>query len=215
DAVCAREESCRALSDDALKARAAQTRAALRDDLPSDVVCEVFALIREMAARRLGQRPYESQLHAGLVMLEGNIAEMETGEGKTLAATLPAGTAALAGLAVHVVTVNDYLARRDADLMRPLFAGLGLSVGVVTGGMGHRARQAAYACDITYCTANQLVFDYLRDSLAVGELGFGARLQIDWRASTARAARRFCSVDYSLQLSMRSTAYSSTRRERR
>jgi preprotein translocase subunit SecA len=128
-----------------------------------------FALVREMAGRTLGMRPFDSQVIGGWVILNGMLAEMDTGEGKTLTATLPACTAALAGIPVHIVTVNDYLATRDAELMSPLYQVLGLTVGVVTEELRDaRARQAAYSCDITYCTNKQLAFDYLRDRLAMG-----------------------------------------------
>jgi preprotein translocase subunit SecA len=115
-----------------------------------DLVARAFALVREVAARRLGQRPFDVQLVGGRVLLGGMVAEMETGEGKTLTATLPACTAALAGVPVHVVTVNDYLARRDAEWMGPIYEALGLSVGVIVHGMDAEARRDAYACDVTY-----------------------------------------------------------------
>lgn len=127
-----------------------------------------FALIREFAHRRLGQRPFDSQLAGGWAMLAGHVAEMDTGEGKTLTATLPACTAALAGVPVHIVTSNDYLAERDAESMRPLYAALGLSVAHIAEGMSPATRRSAYAADITYCSSKQLVFDYLRDRLARG-----------------------------------------------
>ena len=132
-----------------------------------EIVTQAFALIRETAARVLAMRPFDVQVMGGWILLNGMIAEMDTGEGKTLTATLPSATAALAGLPVHVVTVNDYLARRDANLMRPLYRALGLSVGIVTSGMSTAARRQAYACDVTYCTNNELVFDYLRDRIAL------------------------------------------------
>ena len=106
------------------------------------------------------------------------VAEMETGEGKTLTATLPAATAALAGMPVHVITVNDYLAQRDAESMGPLFRALGLSVGTIVDGMQHAERRAAYACDITYCTNKELVFDYLRDRIVRGGVG-AMRMRLD------------------------------------
>ncbi len=128
-----------------------------------------FALVREVAARTLGMRHFDSQIMGGWVILNGMLAEMETGEGKTLTATLPACTAALAGVPVHIITVNDYLATRDAQLLSPLYQVLGLTVGVVTEELKeHRARQAAYSCDITYCTNKQIAFDYLRDRVAMG-----------------------------------------------
>ena len=130
-----------------------------------ELAARSFALIRAHAQRILGKRHYDCQLLAGWVMLNGMVAEMQTGEGKTLAVTLAAGTAALAGTPVHVITVNDYLARRDSEVLRPLYHALGLSVGLVTSDMGPDERRAAYACDLTYCTAKELAFDYLRDRL--------------------------------------------------
>ncbi|SFS22525.1 preprotein translocase subunit SecA [Yoonia litorea] len=126
---------------------------------------QAFALIRELAGRELGMRHFDVQLIGGRTILNGKIAEMDTGEGKTLTATLPAATMAMAGVPVHVVTVNDFLAARDADWMRPLYNALGLSVGVILEGMDPEERRAAYACDITYCTNKQLAFDYLKDRL--------------------------------------------------
>lgn len=131
-------------------------------------VAAAFAVIREQAVRTLGQRHYDVQLLGGWILLNGLVAEMETGEGKTLTATLPACVMALAGVPVHVITVNDYLARRDATWMLPLYRAFGLSVGVVTHGMTPAERQQAYACDVTYCTNKELVFDYLKDRLTFG-----------------------------------------------
>jgi preprotein translocase subunit SecA len=122
-----------------------------------------FAIVREAGARSLGMRHYDVQVMAGRVLVEGKLAEMETGEGKTLMATLPASVAALAGIPVHVITVNDYLVVRDAGKMLPLYQYLGLSVGVVSDESDEDSRRAAYAANITYCTNKQLVFDYLRD----------------------------------------------------
>lgn len=131
--------------------------------LEDSLVAQVFALVRELAGRKLGKRHYDVQLIGGWYLIQGILAEMETGEGKTLTATLPASAAALAGIPVHIITVNDYLARRDAEAMGPVYRALGLTVGVVTAETGPDQRKAAYACDITYCTNKQLVFDYLRD----------------------------------------------------
>ncbi|MGQ4879965.1 DEAD/DEAH box helicase [Billgrantia sp. LNSP4103-1] len=127
-----------------------------------------FALVREVSRRELGMAHHDVQLLGGLAMLGGRIAEMHTGEGKTLTATLPAATAALAGIPVHVITVNDYLAARDAELMRPVYRALGLSVAVVVHGMTPHERRAAYAADVVYCTNKELVFDYLRDTQLLG-----------------------------------------------
>jgi preprotein translocase subunit SecA len=143
-----------------------------------ELAAETFAVIRETAGKVLGMRPFDVQVRGGWILLNGMVAEMDTGEGKTLTATLPAATVALAGLPVHVVTVNDYLAQRDAGLMRPLYDALGLRVGVVTSGMSHDARRQAYACDITYCTNKELVFDYLRDRIAMGPRSGHIRLKI-------------------------------------
>lgn len=130
---------------------------------------ETFALVREAAARALGQRHYDTQVLGGWVMLNGMLAEMETGEGKTLTATLTACTAALAGIPVHAITANDYLAQRDAEMMLPVYKLLGLKVIAVTDQVRDpAARQAAYACDIAYCTPKQIAFDYLRDRVAMG-----------------------------------------------
>ncbi len=145
-------------------------RIALSEDLQVNglagrTTAEAFALVREVSGRVLGMRHFDVQLVGGLLMLQGQIAEMATGEGKTLTATLTAAVMALSGVPVHVVTVNDFLASRDADWMSPLFKFLGLSVGVILEDMDVDARRAAYACDITYCTNKQLAFDYLKDRL--------------------------------------------------
>ena len=129
---------------------------------------EAFALVREQADRTLGMRHFPVQLIGGWVLLQGRVAEMQTGEGKSLTATLAAATAALAGVPVHVITVNDYLVQRDAELMGPLFRALGLRVSAVNAEMQPQAKREAYRADITYCTNKQLVFDYLRDRLALG-----------------------------------------------
>lgn len=126
---------------------------------------EAFALIRELSLRSLGRRHYDSQILAAWVMLNGMVADMQTGEGKTLAISLAAATAALAGTPTHVLTANDYLAERDATTLLPLFQMLGLSVGIVTGSTAPDERRTAYACDITYCTVKELAVDYLRDRM--------------------------------------------------
>ena len=138
-----------------------------------------FALIRELAERTIGLRHFDSQLMGGWVMLHGQLAEMETGEGKTLAATLAAATAALAGIPVHVITVNEYLVERDAMAMGPLYRALGLTVGYVTQRMALAERRAGYACDVTYCTNKQVAFDYLRDRLLLGNNRSRLRLQLE------------------------------------
>ncbi len=141
--------------------------------LLDSLVAQTFALVREQARRTLGKRHYDVQLVGGWYLVRGILAEMETGEGKTLTATLAASTAALAGIPVHVITVNDYLAQRDAKAMGPLYRALGLSVGVVTAETEPAERQAAYECQIAYCTNKQLVFDYLRDRVAMANDGAG------------------------------------------
>ncbi len=145
----------------------------LRPELKSrgfapDLVARSFALVREAAARRVQMRHFDVQLIGGQVLLQGMVAEMRTGEGKTLTATLPACTAALAGIPVHVITVNDYLAQRDAAWMAPVYRALGLKVGVIHHDMSAEERREAYRCDVTYCTNKEIVFDYLRDRLEMG-----------------------------------------------
>src|SRR5215469_15501879 len=149
-------------SDRALGEEARELRQLLRiEGLRIDLVARSFALVRELAGRTVGLRHFDVQLIGGFTLLNGMIAEMETGEGKTLTATLAAGTAALAGIPVHVVTVNDYLAARDAEAMSPLYRALGLRVGVVVHGKTPEERRAAYGCDVTYCTNKEIAFDYL------------------------------------------------------
>ena len=138
-------------------------------DFRDEAVAQAFALIRELSDRILGKRHYDVQLLGAFAMTKGMLAQMATGEGKTLTATLVAGVAGLAGVPIHVVTVNDYLAKRDAELMEPLYDALGLSVGVVVSGQDLAERQAAYAKDIVYCTNKELAFDYLRDRMVLGQ----------------------------------------------
>ncbi len=142
-------------------------------------VARLFALVREAADRALGMRHYDVQLVGGWVMLQGYVAEMETGEGKTLTATLALATAALSGRPAHLVTVNDYLARRDAEQMRPLYARLGLSVGIVVSGLSPAERRQAYAADIVYCSNKELVFDYLKDRIVLQGVSGWARLMVE------------------------------------
>ena len=149
------------------------------EGLKDELVAQVFAIAREAADRLLRMRPFDVQLVGGRVMLEGKIAEMETGEGKTLTATLPACAAALAGIPVHIVTVNDFLVMRDAAWMKPVYAFFGLKVGTITEGMQPDERRVAYGCDITYCTNKQLVFDYLKDRLMLGQEARPLHLQIE------------------------------------
>ncbi|HTL93272.1 MAG TPA: hypothetical protein VL176_13055, partial [Steroidobacteraceae bacterium] len=158
-----------AMSPEGVQQRLTRTRALLgRDGLADSVVAVAFALVNEACVHSLGIRVYESQLIAARIMLDNRLAEMATGEGKTVAAGVCAATAALAGVPVHVITANDYLVARDAGSLRPLYAALGLSVGYVTQPLDAAGRQRAYACDITYCTAKELVFDYLRDRITRG-----------------------------------------------
>lgn len=144
----------------------------------SQLASEAFALVRELSLRILGMRHHKVQVIGGYAMLSGMIAEMETGEGKTLTATLPVCTAALAGLPVHVITVNDYLAERDANWMRPVYESLGLSVGIAVHGMEPVDRRKAYSCDITYCSNKELAFDYLKDRIALGNRPTNLRLKL-------------------------------------
>jgi preprotein translocase subunit SecA len=145
----------------------------------SDEVAFAFSLAREAARRHVGMRHFRVQLLGGAAMMAGALAEMQTGEGKSLTALLPAITAALMGRPVHIVTVNDYLARRDAEQFRAAYGALGLTVGLVEHGQQFQDRQRAYACDITYCTNKELVFDYLRDRLALGPRRAYARILVD------------------------------------
>ena len=166
EAINALEPELEALDDASFAARtdALRERVAGGEDLDKLLV-EAFATVREAAKRTLGQRHFDVQLVGGIVLHKGMISEMKTGEGKTLVATLPVYLNALAGKGVHVVTVNDYLARRDAEWMGQIYRFLGLSVGCIVHGMDDDARRAAYACDVTYGTNNELGFDYLRDNM--------------------------------------------------
>jgi preprotein translocase subunit SecA len=141
----------------------------LKNSVFTDILPEVFAVIRETAKRKLNMRHFDVQLMGGIFLHEGNIAEMTTGEGKTLVATLPVCLNALSGEGVHVVTVNDYLAERDMNWMKPVYEFFGFSVGVIKHDMGTRQRQASYNCDIVYGTNNEFGFDYLRDNLVISK----------------------------------------------
>jgi len=163
--VCNGEE-LESLSHADLKLKLDDVRFSLiRKGLIEKNVVQSFAIIREIASRTLGMRHHECQLMGGLVMINNMLAEMDTGEGKTLTATLVAGTAALAGIPTHVLTVNQYLAHRDAESMTPLYRELGLTVGVATDLESDHERRYAYRCDIAYCTGKQIAFDYLRDRM--------------------------------------------------
>lgn len=150
----------------------------LRGEPDEACLARSFAVIREMAHRHLGLCHYDVQIAGGYALLQGTIAELETGEGKTLTATLAAATAALAGTPVHVVTVNDYLAQRDQSEMGPLYRALGLSVGVVVSGMSASERRAAYRADITYCSNKEVAFDYLRDRILLGYNNSNLRMKL-------------------------------------
>ena len=166
-AINALEKEVELLSDDALRARTDAFRAQLGDGKTKldDLLVPAFATVREAAKRVLGQRHFDVQLIGGMVLHEGAISEMKTGEGKTLVATLAVYLNALNGQGVHVVTVNDYLARRDAEWMAQVYSFLGLTTGVIVHGLDDEQRRAAYACDITYGTNNEFGFDYLRDNM--------------------------------------------------
>jgi len=166
DAINALEPKFQAMSDADLKQQTTLFRERLdQGESLDDILEEAFALCREAGRRFLGMRHYDVQLIGGMVLHSGSIAEMITGEGKTLVATLPAYLNALGGRGVHVVTVNDYLARRDMEWMAPIYMNLGLTVGAIQSGMDSAERQKAYACDITYGTNNEFGFDYLRDNM--------------------------------------------------
>ena len=160
------EEQTKALSDEQLQAKTAEFKQRLANgETLDDILPEAFAVCREASVRVLGMRHFDVQLIGGMVLHDGKIAEMRTGEGKTLVGTLPVYLNALAGKGAHVVTVNDYLAERDAGIMRPLYNFLGLSVGVILSNMDSFHRQQAYGSDITYGTNNEFGFDYLRDNM--------------------------------------------------
>jgi len=166
DAINAEEAAVEALSDDELKARTDWLRGRLENgESLDDLLVDAFATVREAGKRTLGQRHFDVQLLGGMVLHKGMISEMKTGEGKTLVATLAVYLNALRGEGVHVVTVNDYLAERDAGWMGQVYGFLGLTVGVIKHGMQDDERRAAYACDVTYATNNELGFDYLRDNM--------------------------------------------------
>ena len=161
------ESELQILSDDSLKNKTNEFRERLtKGETLDDLLVESFAVVREASQRTLKMRPFDMQLVGGMVLHQGDIAEMRTGEGKTLVATLPAYLNALSQKGVHVITVNEYLAKRDADWMRPIYEYLGLSVSVTASGQTHDEKKEAYEADITYTTNNELGFDYLRDNLA-------------------------------------------------
>ena len=166
-------------SDADLLSRALELRVDFRrNGFTRALACESFALTREVSGRRLGMRHHDSQLAGGWELLLGRLAEMETGEGKTLTATLPACAVAIAGVPVHVVTVNDYLTGRDAEQMKPIYESLGLSVGVIQEGMSPEEKKCAYAADVTYATNKQLAFDFLRDRTVLKDQREELRLRL-------------------------------------
>ena len=165
--INALEESYQALSDEQLRGKTDELRQALADGKTLEqILPDAFAAVREAGVRSLGMRHFDVQLIGGMTLNDGRIAEMRTGEGKTLVATLPAYLNAISGKGVHIVTVNDYLAERDANWMRPLYEFLGLSLGIIQSAQAHEDKKQAYLCDITYGTNNEFGFDYLRDNTA-------------------------------------------------
>src|SRR5213596_4134128 len=160
------------LTDEQLQAKTAEFKQRFENgESLEDLLPDAFAVVRETGKRSLNMRHFDVQLIGGVVLHQGRISEMKTGEGKTLVATLPAYLNAIEGKGVHVVTVNDYLARRDMEWMGPLYTGLGLTVGAIQSDMDPDERQAAYACDITYGTNNEFGFDYLRDNMRPASRG--------------------------------------------
>ena len=174
DKINALEDQFKALSDDEIRAKTDEFRARLdKGETLDDLLPEAFANAREAAVRTLGLRPFDVQLMGGIFLHQGNISEMKTGEGKTLMATLPVYLNALTGRGVHVVTVNDYLARRDCEWMAQVYTALGLTSGVVVPGQSDEEKKAAYDADVTYATNNELGFDYLRDNMKYKLEGHG------------------------------------------
>ena len=172
DAINRQESSLESLSDEALAAKRDEFRERIASgETLNQVLSDAFAVCREVSKRTLGLRHFDVQMVGGMTLHEGRISEMRTGEGKTLVATLPAYLNAIEGKGVHVVTVNEYLASRDANWMRPLYEGLGLTVGVIASGQSPEDKRAAYAADITYGTNNEFGFDYLRDNMAFSPEG--------------------------------------------
>ena len=168
DKIESMADAYKAMSDEALRAKTTEFKERLQNgETLDDILPEAFATVREAADRVLGMRPYRVQLVGGIVLHQGRIAEMKTGEGKTLVATLPAYLNALTGRGVHIVTVNDYLAKRDSEWMGKVHRFLGLKVGLIVHGLTTKERQAAYAADITYGTNNEMGFDYLRDNMCI------------------------------------------------
>src|SRR3954466_9123457 len=185
------------LEDEEIKEQFAELRRRVQEEGESldEVLAEAFALTREVGRRTMAMRHFDVQLIGGMVLHDGQIAEMRTGEGKTLTGTLAVVLNAAAGKGVHVVTVNDYLARRDADWMRPIYEGLGLTVGVLQNNQPYEEKRAAYAADITYGTNSEFGFDYLRDNMATRleeKVQHGGRISEDGKAI---ATHNFAIVD--------------------
>ena len=204
--------STRFCSPEELKARAHGLRLRARQgDSLNSLLVEAFALVREAAKRAIGQRQFDVQIVGGIAIHNRCIAELETGEGKTLVATMPAFLNALPGKGVHIVTVNDYLARRDAEWMGPIYQMLGLTVGCIQTGQSDAVRRAAYACDITYGTAKEFGFDFLRDELKKLQLGGDGAPQdvskrFTWAAGAITRGRCPCSAPTTTRSSTRPTA---------
>ena len=168
DRIEALRPQMQALTDEELRGKTDEFRKRFQDgETLDDLLVEAYAAVREGARRALDMEPFRVQLIGGIILHQGRIAEMRTGEGKTLVATLPAYLNALEGRGVHIVTVNDYLAKRDAEWMGQVYRFMGMTVGVVLNSMTPKERQEAYACDITYVTNNELGFDYLRDNMSI------------------------------------------------
>ncbi len=175
------QREIRNLDDHGLKAEGRRVGLAMRSEgFNDELLAHSFALVQEAAWRTLGMRHFETQFMGGIAMMKGMVAEMETGEGKTLTATLAAGTAALAGIPVHVICVNDYLTARDFEWMGPVYRMLGLRVGSVTHEIPPGLRREAYGCDIVYCNNKEIAFDYLRDKLILGEMADPLRIQAEY-----------------------------------
>ena len=189
DRINSWEPELELLDDGELRAQADALRERARNGEPlEDLLPETFAVVRETSRRTLGMRHFDVQLIGGMVLHAGSIAEMRTGEGKTLTATLAIALNALAGKGVHLVTVNDYLARRDAAWMAPIYNGLGLSVGVLQNMQPYEEKRAAYASDITYGTNSEFGFDYLRDNMATTleeKVQHGGRFDDDGKPRTS------------------------------
>ena len=178
DKILGLENEYRELSEEALRGKTQEFKDRLAaGETLDDIMADAFAAIREADDRILGKRPFRVQIIGGVILHQGRIAEMKTGEGKTLVATLPAYLNALSGNGVHIVTVNDYLARRDSEEMGRVYSFLGLTTGLIVHGQNHKEKKEAYAADITYATNNELGFDYLRDNMAVYKEALATRGQ--------------------------------------